>query len=117
MGFLESLGSLAIIAGIIYLAIRYLDNKNASEQETNLLSSNNKKCGKLYRDYNNGKITHQELQNSVHKVLQDPTERQEALDKIKLKKEIESKNKEEIRQKRKIGYKLFIPDKLTPHSG
>lgn len=114
MGFFESVGWLALIAGGVYVLLLFMSNKEDYKRERGKLIANNDKCQHLIYTYNksvtDGKpiMTRDELTKRLNQTLTDPVEENKALEKIKRIKELDERMIQKKRERRKVGYKYEI---------
>ncbi|MCK4665013.1 MAG: hypothetical protein KAT68_19240 [Bacteroidales bacterium] len=114
MGFMESIGMIAILFTGVYLLLRYLDYKVKSNDVITELEKNNDKCQDLIRRYNRSVIagspnmSFRELKKQLRKILRDPKEKQASIENIKRNQENKEKFNQKLRDNRKIGYKYEI---------
>jgi len=112
MGILESIGSLTLIIGGGYLMLKHIDYKDRRDRENLTLVEYSDKC-KAFVENNSAKgilkITWNEYQSGINKILNDPTERASAIKKKQQREEnIRNYNENliiESKEKRKFGYK------------
>jgi hypothetical protein len=111
MDIVTSIGWLAIMAiagGIIF---HFISKKDSEEWENRKLIPNNDKCQDLIRKHNQAvmegrpALPHHAFQKELKKILQDPKEKQQALDRIAQKEKEKEEQELERRNRRKVGYK------------
>lgn len=114
MGFIESIGWLTIIFGGVCFVLIYLNRRNKIEHNEGEFIQNNKSCQDLINTYNQSVIdgrpimSSDELKKKLRKIIKDPQEKQNALDTIKVKYELNKASKQTFRNKRKVGYRYEI---------
>lgn len=116
--FLESIGGVALVAGLIYAIFLFLDKKDRAESINSKLIEKSDKCQELVRkhrdaclainpDYNPD-ISYHKLKKELTRIVNDPREKERALANIERENKYEKETKSEDRKKRKIGYKYEI---------
>lgn len=129
MGFIESIGWLVLVFGAVYLLLKSFGSKEINNRDLQDLILNNARCkevinsvnkpifsknGKLLRVEDNpifdnhGEIINKQLKKVLLGIINDPIERQKALDNIKKIQMDKEKREQEARDRRKIGYKYEI---------
>jgi hypothetical protein len=111
MDIVNSIGWLAITAiggGIIF---HFISKKDSEEWENRRLIPNNDKCQDLINKHNQAVmegrpvLPNHEFQKKLKKILQDPKEKQQALDRIAQKEKEKEEQELNRRNRRKVGYK------------
>lgn len=111
MDIVTSIGWLTIIAIVGGVIFHFMTKKEMSETEYRRLVKNNDKCQELIRKHNNAVaegrsvLSNTEFQKQLQKILKDPNERQQALDKIEQREKEKAELELDRRNRRKIGYK------------
>jgi hypothetical protein len=129
MGFAEAIGWLVLVLGAGYLLLYSFASKKSKKRETKDLILNNVRCkevinsvnkatfsknGKLLRVEDNpifddqGEIINKQLKKELLGIINDPIEREKAIDNIKKIQTDKEKREREARDRRKIGYKYEI---------
>ena len=114
MKFIEFIGWSALVVGVGYLLLLYIYYKEESYQEKRELIANSFRCQNLIDSYNRSLImgrpimTDVELNRKLNQIIKDPIEAQDALERMKRKKETDKEYKQRVRNRRKVGYKYEI---------
>lgn len=111
MDIVNSIGWLTIMAAAGGAFFYYISKKDSDEWENRRLIPHNDKCQNLINKHNQAVregrpvLPNHEFQKQLRKILQDPKEKQQALDRIAQIEQEKEEQQQERRNKRKLGYK------------